>query len=108
MIIHLLPVRGTVHDIFAGGQTLMVVSRLEHKAAPLPELLHGLFDLSPAEARLVGELATGLTLRDIIAVRNISMATLRTQVRAVLAKTGVRRLADLARLLAQIPHRDHC
>ena len=108
MIIHLLPVRGTVHDIFAGGQTLMVVSCLERKAAPLPELLHGLFDLSPAEARLVGELATGLTLRDITGVRNISMATLRTQVRAVLAKTGVRRLADLSRLLAQIPHRDHC
>jgi DNA-binding CsgD family transcriptional regulator len=103
LLIHLLPVRGAAQDIFAGGQALMVVSLLERKAAPLPELLTGLFDLSPAEARLVGELATGMTPRDITASRGVSMATLRSQVRAVLAKTGVPRMADLAQLLARIP-----
>lgn len=103
LIIHLLPVRGAANDIFAGGHALMVVSALQRKAAPLPELLHGLFDLSPAEARLVGELAIGLTLQEITAARHISMATLRTQIRAVLTKTGVRRQSDLLQLLAQIP-----
>ncbi len=106
LIIHLLPVRGAMHDIFAGGHALMAVSVLQRKAAPPPEMLHGLFDLSPAEARLVGELSTGMTLREITAARNVSMATLRTQVRAVLAKTGVPRLADLSQLLAQIPDQD--
>jgi DNA-binding CsgD family transcriptional regulator len=104
LIIHLLPVCGAMHDIFTGGQALMVVSLLQRKAAPLPEMLHGLFDLSPAEARLVGELAVGMTLREITTARGVSMATLRTQVRAVLAKTGVPRLVDLSQLLAQIPH----
>lgn len=106
LLIHLLPVRGAAQDIFAGGQALMVVSLLERKAAPLPELLNGLFDLTPAEARLVSELATGMTPRDITAARDVSMATLRSQVRSVLAKTGVSRMADLAQLLAQIPIAD--
>lgn len=106
LIIHLLPVRGLAQDIFAGGQALMVVSLLERKSAPMPELLHGLFDLSPAEARLAGEMATGMTLRDITVSRPVSMPTLRTQVRSILAKTGVSRLADLSRLLAQIPDGD--
>ena len=103
LIIHLLPVRGAAQDIFAGGQALMVVSLLRRRAAPLPELLNGLFDLSPAEARLVGELASGLTPRDITAARPVSMATVRAQVRSVLAKTGMSRIADLSQLLAQIP-----
>ena len=106
LLIHLLPVRGAAQDIFAGGQALMVVSLLERKAAPLPELLNGLFDLSPAEARLVGELAMGMTPKDITAAREVSMPTVRSQVRSILAKTGVPRMADLAQLLAQIPGRD--
>lgn len=104
LLIHLLPVRGAAQDIFAGGQALMVVSLLRRKAAPLPELLNGLFDLSPAEARLVGELASGMTPRDITTARGVSMATLRAQIRAVLAKTGMPRIADLSQLLAQIPN----
>lgn len=105
LLIHLIPVRGAAQDIFAGGQALVVVSLLERKAAPLPALLNGLFDLSPAEARLVGELASGMTPRDITTARGVSMATVRAQVRAILAKTGLPRIADLSQLLAQIPDR---
>lgn len=72
----------------------------------MPELLDGLFNLSPAEARLVAELATGMTPRDITMARGVSMATLRSQVRSVIAKTGVSRMSDLSQLLAQIPFGD--
>lgn len=103
LLIHLLPVRGMAEDIFTGGQALLVVSLFKRRAAPSPELLHGLFDLSPAEARLVGELASGMTPREITAARKISMPTLRTQIRSVLAKTGLPRMAELTQLLAQRP-----
>lgn len=105
LLLHLLPVRGAAQDIFAGGQALLVVSLLKRKAAPLPALLNGLFDLSPAEARLMAELASGMTPRDVTAARGVSMATVRAQVRAILAKTGMSRIADLSQLLAQIPDR---
>ena len=101
-ILHLLPVRGQAQDIFGGGHILMIVSTLSRKAAPQPELLYGLFDLSPAEARLVGALMTGATLREISALHRRSIATLRTQMRSILAKTGVRRQAELTQLLATL------
>lgn len=106
LIIHLLPVRGAANDIFAGGQALMVVCPLKRQAAPASEILHGLFDFSPAEARLVSELAIGMTMRQIVEKRHVSMATLRTQVRSVLNKTRMSRMTDLSQLLAQIPSQD--
>ncbi len=35
--------------------------------------------------------------------RGVSIATLRSQIRSILAKTGVGRLTDLARLVAALP-----
>jgi DNA-binding CsgD family transcriptional regulator len=102
LILHLLPVRGQAQDIFSGGNLLMIVSTLTRKATPQPELLYGLFDLSPAETRLVGALLTGATLHEISARHKLSIATLRTQMRSVLAKTGVRRQAELTQLLATL------
>jgi DNA-binding CsgD family transcriptional regulator len=103
LIIHLLPVRGQALDIFTGGHALMVVSTISRKVVPEPELLYGLFDLSPAEARLVGALLTGATLAEIAARTGRAVPTLRNQMRSVLAKTGVRRQAELTQLLAALP-----
>lgn len=102
LIIHLVPVRGQALDIFGGGHVLMVVSTIVRKATPQPELLYGLFDLSPAEARLVGDLLGGATLTEIAARTGRAIPTLRNQMRAVLAKTGVRRQAELTQLLAAL------
>lgn len=100
LIVHLVPVRGQALDIFTGGHVLMVVSTISRRAMPAPEMLYGLFDLSPAEARLVGDLLSGATLTEIAARTGRAMPTLRNQMRAVLAKTGVRRQAELTQLLA--------
>lgn len=93
----------TDSNVEVGGQALVVISSLSRKATPMPGLLQRLFDLTAAEARLVVELATGMMLRDITEARHVSMATLRTQMRAVLAKTGMPRFTDLSHLLARIP-----
>lgn len=102
LIVHLLPVRGQANDIFSGGHVLMVVSTITRKAAPRPELLHGLFDLTPAEARLTCELVDGGTLPAIAARVGLSPHTLRAQLRAIMAKTGTHRQTELMQLLTAL------
>jgi len=100
LIVHLLPVRGQAQDIFSGGRMLMVVSTIARKPGPQPELLYALFDLSPAEARLTAALLGGATPKEIAAAGGVAISTVRSQIRSILAKTGVRRQAELTQLLA--------
>lgn len=80
----------------------MVVSQVTRKAIPQPELLYGLFDLTPAEARLTRELLDGGALPEIAARVGLSHHTLRIQLRSIMAKTGTRRQAELTQLLAAL------
>ena len=63
------------------------------------DLLRELFQLTPAEASLALKLARGLSLAEISAAQNISQHTARAQLKAVFAKTGVSRQAELVRLV---------
>jgi DNA-binding CsgD family transcriptional regulator len=71
------------------------------KAVPLrTEVLQNLFDLTAAEARLAARLCAGESdVPEIAKEFGVSVSTLRTQIRSVYGKTGVRRQLDLARLL---------
>jgi DNA-binding CsgD family transcriptional regulator/PAS domain-containing protein len=66
------------------------------------EALERLFGLTRAEATLMQHLAAGRRLRDLADESGRSVATLRSHVKAILAKTGVGRQADLVRIVAQI------
>jgi len=61
-----------------------------------------LFDLTPAEARVARSLASGKTVEDIAADGGVSLSTVRTHVRGVLAKTGCDRQIEVVALLAGI------
>lgn len=102
LLIHLLPVRGRARDLFGDGHILLVVSTTRPRSLPGPEVLRGLFDLSPAEARLVGELASGGSLPLVARRLGLSVHTLRVQLRAVMSKTGVHRQAELMRLVSSL------
>jgi DNA-binding CsgD family transcriptional regulator len=62
-----------------------------------------LFGLTPAEACLAVTLATGKRLEDIAEERGVRMPTLRTQMRAILDKTGTDRQSSLMRLIVGLP-----
>jgi DNA-binding CsgD family transcriptional regulator/PAS domain-containing protein len=62
-----------------------------------------LFGLTPAEAQLAVALLAGKRLARIAADRGVQVPTVRNQLRAVLAKTGTGRQAELVRLLATLP-----
>jgi DNA-binding CsgD family transcriptional regulator len=65
-------------------------------------VLQGLFDLTPVEARVARGIAERQTVAAMALAFGTSRATVRTQLRAVLAKTGLRRQAELANLLAGV------
>jgi DNA-binding CsgD family transcriptional regulator len=69
-------------------------------AAPRADLLRGLFGVTRAEAEVARALSGGATKRAVADARGLREATVRTQVRAILEKTGAANLRDLERLLA--------
>lgn len=102
LLVHLMPICGDARDIFTGGHILMVAVKVERRKTPKPEALHGLFDLTRAEARLVNELVHGGALPEIADRTGLSHHTLRAQLRSILGKTGVHRQAELLQLIAAL------
>ncbi|MNQ08793.1 hypothetical protein D3C85_215930 [compost metagenome] len=68
-------------------------------AQPSEPLLRQLYQLTPAEASLAVLLGEGLTLEESASRLGISRNTARTHLRAVFAKTGVKRQTALVQLL---------
>jgi DNA-binding CsgD family transcriptional regulator len=101
-IVHLISVRGTALDIFSGASGIIVVTPVMPQGAPDAEVLQGLFDLTPAEARVARGIGGGLTINAIAEGLELSRETVRSQLRAVFAKTGLGRQIDLAALLARV------
>lgn len=61
------------------------------------------FRLTQAESRLAAGLAQGRTLKSLAEERQVSLNTVRSQLKAVFAKTNTRRQAELVALLASPP-----
>lgn len=106
-VAHLLPVRRQARDIFAGATIILVVTSLTSPKVPPANILHGLFDLSPAEAKVAQGIVEGHTVEEMAAANNLSRETIRKQLKAVLAKTGTNRQAELVGLLAGAQIRAH-
>jgi DNA-binding CsgD family transcriptional regulator len=73
------------------------------RAMPDPAIFADAFDLTPSEATLAVDLLCGLSVGEAAAKRGRSVATMRTYLANVLAKTGTARQSDLVRLLSQLP-----
>jgi DNA-binding CsgD family transcriptional regulator len=101
-IVHLIPVRGTALDVLCGASSIIVLTPVLPQGAPNGEVLQGLFDLTPAEARVARGIGEGFSVDAIAEKFELSRETVRTQLKAVLAKTGLGRQIDLAALLARV------
>ncbi|MBL8583457.1 MAG: helix-turn-helix transcriptional regulator [Rhizobiaceae bacterium] len=101
-IVHLLPVKGAAHDIFARSGAIMVVTPIVARAVPGAGVLQVLFDLSPAEARVAEKIGDGATVADVAAELGVSNETVRSHLKGVLAKSGLHRQVDLVGLLRGI------
>lgn len=74
-----------------------------HGDQPDPAVLSACFGFTPSEARVAAAVATGLVPKDIATRHGTTLATVRTQLHCALAKAGVTRQGDLARLVQSIP-----
>lgn len=73
------------------------------RANPHRALLVEAFALTPAEADLAVDLLAGLSVREIADGSGRSIATIRTHLASLLAKTGTARQSELVRLLMRLP-----
>lgn len=87
----------------ASADIMILVTEAERSAAVSERQLSQLFGLTAAEARLAHGLARGLSLEEYANAGNVTVTTVRNQLRAVLGKTGYRRQQDLVRALAVLP-----
>jgi DNA-binding CsgD family transcriptional regulator len=100
LIVHLLPIRGQAQDFFTDGSIVVLVTPIDRAKVPTAAVLQGLFDLSPAEAKVAHGIGSARSIDALANSLNVSRETVRTQLKAVLAKTGVRRQTELINLLA--------
>lgn len=102
-VIHVVPTSGQSRDLFDGGLAILVVTPVTAPDAPDAKIIRALFDLSPSEARIARSLTRGQTIDQIAESSGVTRETIRSQVKAVMAKTGTARQAEVAALLAGLP-----
>lgn len=81
------------------GTLLLYVRDAVNKSNVSSSVAKELFDFTPAETALALELANGLSLEDAAEKLGIMRNTARAHLRAIFSKTGVRRQAELVRVM---------
>jgi DNA-binding CsgD family transcriptional regulator len=99
-IVHVVPVRGAANDIFAAASCVLVVTAVACQEMASTHVIQGLFDLTPAEARVARGIAAGKTIDDVANEAGLAVGTVRQQLKSVFSKTGVSRQAELVAILA--------
>ncbi|HEY0953618.1 MAG TPA: LuxR C-terminal-related transcriptional regulator, partial [Roseateles sp.] len=86
------------------GEACVIVFITDSERSPEPDaqVLMRLYGLSAAEARTAQALAGGARLADAAAALDLSVNTLKTQLKQIYAKTGCGSRAELARLLLSV------
>lgn len=100
VVVHVLPLRRDAHDLFGGGDLLVVATTISASAlVPSPAILTSLFDLTPAEVKLATALARGLSLQAAAAEAGLQFSTVRTYLNRIFRKTGTNQQSQLVALL---------
>ena len=102
LLAEVVPMTSFVHDLFNGGDILLYFTVIVAERIPSERLLSQTFQLTAAEARLASSLAAGEGISAASTRLAISRETARTQLRAIFAKTGTRRQAELTALLSRL------
>lgn len=97
------------HDSTVVGLTpvLLMINELSRPSAPNPSLLQDLFGLSIAEGAVALALLGGQTAEAVARERDVSLETIRSQIRTVLRKTDATNLRDFERMGALLTMLSH-
>lgn len=100
LLVEIVPIVDAGQDIFMLTRAAMVITDPEARPVGRSAVLAATFGLSPAEARLADRIGWGEELKDIADAEGIAIETARARLKAVFAKTGTHRQAELALLVA--------
>ena len=92
------------NENWAAGHDRDLMAELRDIPVPPEPMLHRVFDLTPAEARLARKLARGDSLEQVAQALDVKMTTARSQLAAIFAKTGTCRQAQLVAILSRLAH----
>jgi DNA-binding CsgD family transcriptional regulator len=97
-----LPLPANLHSINTWQRplALAVLSEPDQPRSVQPQLLHQLYGLTAAEARVAQAIYQGDTPAQAAEHLGVTVGTLRSQLKAIFAKTGASRQAELIRLLS--------
>jgi DNA-binding CsgD family transcriptional regulator len=101
-IVFVIPIERLHNELAASIYGLLIFLTVRSQPATNSLVLQRLFGLSPAEARVARGIIGGQTLEAIAGDFGVSRETVRSQLKTVLAKTGVKRQLDLAVLMANL------
>ncbi|SMC96822.1 helix-turn-helix transcriptional regulator [Rhizobium sp. RU36D] len=101
-VVHLVPICGDARDIFAQARFFLIVTPVDRSRVPSAETIQGLFDLSPAEARVARSLSLGNDVARTAAEFSIATETVRSHIRSILGKSGMSRQADFVAAVSSI------
>lgn len=99
LIMNCVPVPVLTED---GPHSVLLLIDLDATPLPSASSLEQIFGLTPAEARLALLLVDGKTLDEIAQKLHLSVATVRTQLKAVFEKTHTHRQAELVVLVSRL------
>jgi DNA-binding CsgD family transcriptional regulator len=102
LVLHARACREPSGGAIEPGGALIVILDPDAEQAPSAETVRQVFGLTCAEARLAVLLVRGLELKDIAALNGVAEATIRSQLKSVLAKTGTHRQSQLVALLSRL------
>src|SRR3954469_24374691 len=102
LIARVIPVEGDTCDLLDGAALVVLLVDPEDCPDLSPSLLQQVFGLTKSEARLASGLLCGQSLAEIAAANDVSLGTVRSQIKAVFAKTHTHRRAELGAVLTRL------
>lgn len=95
VVLDVLPLPRAAHAFSFSPRTLIVARNAHHDAERRAAVLRSVYALTPAEIHIVQQLCEGSAVEDIAKTRNVSVGAIRTQIKNLMLKMGVRRQIEL-------------
>ena len=102
LLVDAMPVTEQGGNLFGEGRIILILTDLTSRSAPDEMRLRVALSFTAAEARLTKMLVSGHDIDTAAALLRVSRETVRTQLKAVFAKTNTRRQAELVALIARV------
>lgn len=102
LLVDVAPLRDASDDLLRRAKAIVLIDDPDAVVPPDEAVCRMIFGLTPSEAAVAVRIAAGVRPLDVARELRISLGTLRIHLKAVFAKTGVHRQAELAALLGRV------